>query len=63
MKLELITKDKNKLEKAKKYCEDNELKFVYLGTKQILGVTEYLFDIIGTKEQIEKYEDENIIIY
>lgn len=63
MKLKLITKDKNNLEKAKKYCKDNGLKFVDLGTKQILGVTEYLFDIVGTREQIEKYEDEHIIIY
>ena len=62
MKWKLVTKNKNNLEKAKKYCEDNGLKFVDLGTKQILEVTEYLFDIVGTREQIEKYEDEHIII-
>ncbi len=63
MKLELITKSKEKFEKAKEYCEANKLKFIDLGTQKQLGVTEYLFDVIGTKKQIEKYEDDHIIVY
>lgn len=63
MKLELITKSKDNFKKAKDYCKNNNLKFVDLGTQKQLGVTEYLFDVIGTREQIKKYEDEHIIIY
>lgn len=63
MKLELITKSKEEYEESKRYCEVNKLKFIDLGTTKKLGVTEYLYDIVGTKKQIEKFEDDHIIIY
>lgn len=63
MKLELITKDKKQLEETKKYCKINKLKFIDQGIKFQLGIPEYLFDVIGTREQIEKYEDDHIIVY
>ena len=58
MKLEMVTEDKNKLESIKEYCKNNNLKFIDKGVSD----KEFLFDIKGSKKDLEKFLNDNFKI-